>query len=160
MRITFPGGSYVDARPTGEHACLFPGSHIGTHLGVLPLAGEGRPNQDVLYLRVAPSGPFKIAGQGHDDGLAWEWSGGVWSTHGPTNGVSPVMYDRGGNLLIVRPGPDVTSQGYRFTDENGRVFSGDETYADKDRRIWEYTTLGGVTIGQGEHGGCEVIIEE
>lgn len=161
MRIAFPGGSYIDGRPSGEHAVLYAGSHIGSHLGVLPLAGDGRPNQDVLFLRITPSGEFKIAGQGHDDGLCWEWASGQWATHGPTHGVSPVIYDNAGTLLIVRPpvpGHEQTSQGYRFVDASGRVWFGDETYADKDRHIWEYTTLG-VTVGQGES-GCHVLTPE
>lgn len=157
-RLSFPGGSYCDSKPSGEYAVLFAGSHLQTHLGRIELPGE-----DVLFVRVGfwrtADGRlvFAITGQGHDSGVCWLWAEGAWTEHGPTNGVSPAIIDNDGNLLIVRPGPDVTSQGYRFADEHNRAWMGDETYADKDRQIWEYTTLAEVTIGQGES-GCQVLL--
>jgi hypothetical protein len=41
------------------------------------------------------------------------------------------------------------SQGYRYIDSNGNPVSGDATYADPARQLWEYTTQGDITIGQG-----------
>lgn len=157
-RLSFPGGFYCDGLPSGEHAVLFPGSHLQTHRGRIDLPGE-----DVLYLRITNIGGFKIAGQGHQSGLAWLWDSadGQWRSFGLTHGQSPVIFDAQGNLQVFRySGPNTSSQGYRYVAEDGRIVTGDETYADPSRQIWEYTTLAGVTIGQGGQGGCEVLLPE
>ncbi len=151
-RYSYPGGSYCDSAPSGEFAVLYPKQFVQTHLGPIELPGE-----DVLFLRITTFGGFGMCGQGHDSGAAWQWRNGAWSEYGPTNGVSCVMFDKGGGLLIVRPGPDVTSQGYRQLDDAGEPVMGDPTYADKVRQIWEYSTLAGVTIGQGGNGGAIVL---
>ncbi len=151
-RFSYPGGSYCDSAPSGEFAVLYPKQFVQTHLGPIQLPGE-----DVLFLRITTFGGFGMCGQGHESGAAWQWRNGAWSEYGPTNGVSCVMFDKGGGLLIVRPGPDVTSQGYRQLDDAGEPVMGDPTYADKARNIWEYSTLAGVTIGQGGNGGAIVL---
>jgi hypothetical protein len=130
-----------------------PNSHIATNIANISL-----PPQEVaaggmgpLYIRVA-SNPFRFAGQSHVGLGVWEWNDFKWTLlQPPSCGVSPIIYDAG-NVLRWSTDCAIGSQGYRYVAEDGRLVTGDETYADPTHKIWEYTTLGGITVGQGEHG--------
>jgi len=144
--ISVPGGWYGEARVDGQYAVLVTGSHIQTHAGVVPLPDA----TNVLFVRVTPNGVFRIAGQDHKGRGNLEWFEGTWRLVGDSYGVNPVLYDLGG--VLHQGAPRFGSQGFRYAATDGRIFTGDETYADPSRRIWEYTTYGDVTIGQGESG--------
>jgi hypothetical protein len=143
-RLEFPGGWYGAARPDGVYVVGIRGSHLETSSGRI----EFPEGQDPLYLDLSPVGPLRFAGQGARDNAAWEWAG-AWHVADPVAfGVNPALYLSSGALLVSHGGA-VGSQGYRYEDETGRVWTGDETYADPGRHVWEYTTRGGITIGQG-----------
>lgn len=146
--MDLPGAQYPDARPDGRFVALVPSQHLVTDTGIVPLPS----GQDVLDLRLAPDG-VRIAGIGHQDDQAWLWGGQAWSAHGVTLGPRSVMFDARGALLTVPgAGHPAGSQGYRYVDDAGAVVYAWQTYADPARHIWEYTTYGDVTIGQGGAG--------
>lgn len=146
-RLDFDGAWYGENRVDGKLAVLFSGQRIVTHDSVLPLPG----GVNVLYTRVSPDGcPFKIAGQDHSGRGNVEYDGSTWHIAGDSYGVSPVIYDR--NCQLHQAKPQHGSQGFRFVGESNRIFTGDETYADPSRAIWEWTQHGDITIGQGERG--------
>ncbi len=139
-RRVFAGGWYATALPNREYAVLIGNSHVETHRGRVELPA----GQNVLRPRIAPG---KFAGQGHQDTQAWLWDGLRWTSHGPAHGVGPVIFDRAGRLVIATAAQG--SQGYRYVDEAGRLWTGDETYADRSNHLWEWTTRGSIQCGQG-----------
>ncbi len=146
-RLEIPQGWYGENLPSGEYAVAVPAkSVVMTHLGAVPF-GPDSP----LYVRVTNVSGFKFVGQGHATGQTVEWTNGVWSTKGPSCGVSPVIYDLAGVLHISQCGP-VGSQGWRYVADNGTLVTGDSTYANPALKLWEYTTHGDITIGQSEDG--------
>lgn len=142
-RLDLAGAFYCDATVGGAFCALRWDLHIQTSTGTIPLPGE-----NVLFLRLSRSG--QIAGQAHVTGKALLWNGSVWNNAGTTHGVSPCVFDAAGNLVVATLAQG--SQGYRYCASDGRLVTGDETYADPARQIWEYTTYGDVTIGQGNTG--------
>jgi hypothetical protein len=152
-RQFFAGGWYVDALPSfhsGEFAVLYPGSHIQSHIGRIELPGD-----EPLYLRITNIGVFKFAGQAHNSARTLEWDG-AWHDRPVACGVSPVIYDGFGQLLISQCGP-VGSQGYRYVNAaDGRVITGDQTYG-SSFGLSEWSEYAGLYIGQGhDSGGCLV----
>lgn len=150
-----PRGWYCDARPSGAYVVLIRDSHLITDRGRVELPH----GQNLLYVALAPDG-IRFAGQGHRDDLAWEWTGSQWVSHGHAPGVRPCIYDAAGVLRIARAGGPTGSQGWRCVAPDGSLVTADATYADPQRRIWEYTDLSGVTIGQsgdGPHGPDAVL---
>jgi hypothetical protein len=148
-RQFFPGGSYVDALPSGEFCVLYFGARVDTHRGSLTLPpGEQGP----LFLRCSNVGGFKFAGQAHDGlgGYEWREAEGWRAFPPPCCGVSPVIYDRDGMLHISDC--SIGSQGYRFVDADGRIFSGDETYG-SPYGLNEWSRYQDLYIGQGHQGG-------
>lgn len=144
-RTEYPGGTYVDALPSGEFATLVPSSHIQTHLGRIELPGD-----QPLYHRITNVGGFKIAGQAHQSPRTLEWIGGTWHDRPVACGVSPVIYDAAGVLHISDC--SIGSQGWRYVDANGALVTGDQTYG-STFGIAEWSEYGGLKIGQGYDGG-------
>lgn len=143
-RVAYPGGWYCEAQPGGAIVADIRGSHYETRTGRVEYPSNG----EALYVRLRADGGAFV-GQGATDGQAWEFIGGAWrSADSLAFGVSPVIYDRGGNL-VVSHGGSVGSQGFRFVDENGRIWTGDETYADPARHLWEWTARPAARCGQG-----------
>lgn len=139
----FEGAWYADALPNGEYAVLFRDREIWTHAGKVPL-----PTQNVLYVRVAPG---RLAGVGHRDDFAWEFThgdepGGGWRAIAPAVGVNAVAYDNNG-ALIINDG-HLGSQGIRYFDGANNVVTGDATYFRKDLLLNEWTELDDVIVGQ------------
>lgn len=145
-RIELPGCWYVDALPTGEYAAACRGSKpVQSHLGELgkPEAGDGP-----LYLRLAATGPFRFAGQSHIGLGTWEFTNGGWQLRPANCGISGAIYDATGILRLSDC--SIGSQGWRYVEDGtGRLVTGDATYADIPRQLWEWTTHGDITIGQG-----------
>lgn len=134
VRMTFPGGWYADARPSGAYVVLMPGSHLDTDRGAVPL-----PNgQNLLYVRMAPDG-IRFAGAGHQDDRIWEWDGSHWLERGPAYGVSPVIYDRDG-VLRINTG-SWGSQGARFVNDLNWIVTADESYFSAPMELSEWTKL-------------------
>jgi hypothetical protein len=150
----YPGALYGVNLVSGEQAICFP-DRVATHLGRVD-----NPNGDYLmFPRITTVGGFAITGKAHTGGNAWV-NAGSWIDDGPSNGSWPAIFDRAGTLHIIRPGPDVTSQGYRYVDEQNRLILGDDTYYSPAMGLSEYTTLAGVSIGQGhDRGGVRVMID-
>jgi len=131
------GGAWVATTWTAVH----------TQAGVLPL-----PDEALLYPRL----DVRIAAQGQRSGIAWEWDGVQWRNRGATFGVNPVIYTRDGQLHLAKM--EDGSQGFRYVDELGQIVTGDESINSSTplaqalglTGFWEFTHLGGVTIGQGE----------
>lgn len=150
-----PGGTSGDFLPSGEFA-VGVSNGVETHLGFKAVEP---PESGLLYPRVTNVGGFKFAGQGHSDDLreTWLWDG-TWKKQGKSTGTSPVIFDTTGQLLIIRPAPDQTSQGYRQIGPDGHPILGDASY-----QVWnglnEYTNLGdGLYIGQGNRDGSGVCV--
>jgi hypothetical protein len=152
-RAEFPGGWYAEIlpRPNAQSVVLIGNSHLESSV-----AGRvDLPNgQNVLFTRI---GPGCFGGQGHVDGGGWVWNGG-WSNRGIAHGVSPLIFRPGTcDPLIATPAQG--SQGYRFIDDAGRAWTGDETYADRVNQIWEWTRRGNIACGQGPEHGYHCLID-
>jgi hypothetical protein len=150
-RLDLPLYWYAEALTSGAYCALLPGQHVRTHLGEFPLP-DGSDNP--LYLRCTDASVFKMAGQSHGGKGTWEWSEGSWQVLSPSFGVNPHIYDRYGVLRIATE----SHQGFRYIDDAGRLWTGDETYADPSRRIGEYTTHGDITIGQSGY-SCQALYQ-
>ncbi len=150
-RIEVPGGWYGENLPGGEYAVAVPASlqvvmHTGT-IAMPPNTGLGP-----LYMRVSNVGGFKFAGQSHGSFETLEWVNGAWEHRAPACGVSPVIYDLTGLLHISDC--SIGSQGWRQIADNGDLITGDATYSSATLKLFEYTTHGGISIGQGPESGC------
>lgn len=147
QKLTIAGGWYAEAWPAGQYACLVPRQKIVTHLGDIPLP-NGTDNP--LFLRgfIQFQGDFKLAGQSHEGRGTWEYkrARAAWEiVTADSYGVNPVIYDHNG--LLHLGALQYGSQGFRFVDAQNRIWTGDETYADPSRRIWEWTQHGDLTVG-------------
>ncbi len=150
----FPGGWYADARPHGEFVVLMPDSHLETHAGRLPLPF----GMNLLFPRVPPEPhPYAVAGQLHRDPQNAEWKPDTgWRKVGPSYGVSPVIYRAG---VLHQNVPANGSQGFRYVDDAGRIWTGDETYHRPDLQVHEYTVLsGGIVVGQDSRSERAIIV--
>lgn len=147
--LDFPGGWYCDARPDGRFAVIM-ADRVITNTGDLPLLDGARP----LYVRLAESG-LNLAGQHERTNHALEWDGQWTERPEIACGTSGVIYDRA-NVLHAADCAVVGVNGYRYIAEDGRLVTGDETYAPKPHVPWicEWTDLGdGLYIGQGQPWG-------
>jgi hypothetical protein len=143
-RHVVDGGWYADALPTGAWAA-------SRHADDLLVTDKGvlTPPERLLFVRLADDG--RIAGQGHTSNKAVEYKAGAWKVLPYTAcGVSPVIYDANGHLLISDCGPGIGSQGYRYVTATG-VVVGDQSYGPKHGvDLFEWTDLGnGYRVGQG-----------
>jgi hypothetical protein len=146
--LVIPGAWSVAARPGGSFVACVAGSHVITGWGRVELPR----GQNLLYADLARDG-VRVLGVGHQDDRAWLWDGREWKDRGPAFGPRAVIFDGQDQPLIVRgPGTETGSQGWRYIADDGRPVSSDSTYEDLVRRIWEHTTHGGITIGQGGKG--------
>lgn len=156
---TIPGGSYVDAWPTGEYCALIVGSHVETHLGPIPLPpGE---SFGPVFLRCTPAGGFKMIGLSHD--IAWtlfEWTQatGQWRAipYGPpTAGNNPAIYSLTGDLIDapIPIGDGFSSAGYRQVSAQNVPVLGQDTYFSPAMRLSEYSAAVDLFIGQGHDAG-------
>jgi hypothetical protein len=129
--IRIPHGWYCDGTPAGAWVALVADSHLETDAGRVELPH----GQNLLYVRMAPDG-MRFAGVGHRDDLCWQWNVMLrrWDSHGLAFGPRAVSYAPDGSLQVIRHPPAAP------------------TLHDKDRRIHEYTELGGLTIGHGGNG--------
>lgn len=149
----FPGGWYADALPGGEFVVLITGSHLETHRGRVELYR----GQNLLFPRCTTVGGWRFAGQMHVDGRNVEWRDGHWTVLGTSYGVSPVIYDRAG--VLHQNVPANGSQGFRYVDDAGRIWTGDETYHRPDLQVHEYTVLsGGIVVGQDSRSERAIIV--
>lgn len=143
---TFNGGWYCDVLCSGEYAVTrWDSKTIETHLGPL------EPPERVLFPRITTVGGFRIAGQGHETDRAIEWNGGWHVFAFKACGVSPVIYDQAGRMLVSDCGHGIGSQGFRFVRPDGTAASGDSSYAPANGiDLFEWTDLGdGYRVGQG-----------
>lgn len=152
-RLEFPGAFYGDASPSGAYAVNIPGVGVKTHLGTFPVPG----GDSILFVRMTEVGEFKFAGQSQTGRGTWEWTQSKGYTLLTTLacGVSPVIYDLQGVLHISNC--SIGSQGWRFVTDAGVLMTGDQTYADAARNVWEWSTYLDLTIGQGGNGGAVAI---
>jgi hypothetical protein len=148
-RLSVAGGRYGDILTSGAYAVMTLVEMV-THRGPIAYTIDR-----ALYPRITEVGGFQIAGQAAAGGGCLHWHDGKWHRDPRTSiGASGHIFDKQGRLHIIAGG---TSQGYRYVSESGGLVLGDATYADKARRIYEYTTYGDLTAGQGEHSGCLVL---
>lgn len=146
-RLEIPNGWYGDNRPDGKFAVLVTGTKIQTDSGDIAL-----PGYNVLFPRIPPQGEFKVAGQNHGGNDNLEWVNGEWHSVGASYGVSPVIYDWNGVLHqnVVAFG----SQGLRYVAYDNTLVTGDQTYVNPALGLYEFTTYGDISIGQGGNGGA------
>lgn len=172
-RLRIPGAWYTDTAVTGEWAALIRDSRIATSAGDVPLC----PGGNVLYLRMLMSGGVMyLAGQGHQDGKAYLWTGLKWlvctaQTNGQkvvafgpdglyvcTTGQSISVYALDGTFLRSMPTP-TGSGGIQFVTPQGEVVTGDTTYrADTHAPfLAEWNYAGGIYVGQSYVDGCVAV---
>ena len=172
-RFVIAGGLYGDHLPSGEFCVTVPGVHCTTHLGLVALPpGE---TFGPTFPRCTRVEGFRFTGQAHDteNPAAWEWdslnltaAGSGWDSYPPPAcGVSAVIYDNDGVLHRSDCGPGVGSQGYRYVTPDNVIISGDATYSidlGAGRKLFEYTDVGGLLIGQAAYdgGGAQVWDQE
>lgn len=161
FRLPLPGATYAVALVGGEWVALYP-EHIKTSRGRVNFPGEPvLALQGVMFHNV-----IYMAGQGHQTGSAWLWSGTSWRNLGPTHGVRPCAFGNGtlwvatsgerAKLIYLETGEVVSkplpvgSQGIRFVTD--QPVTGDATIFDGD--IHEWIQRDDVRIGQGHEGGC------
>jgi hypothetical protein len=156
-RIDVPGGWYAFACVNGEYGALVKDVRLDTRVGVVPLPS----GQNALYLTGACDGSGRIASVGHRDDNAWEWTG-AWTSRGLAFGPNAVIYDAAKLLQVVwGPGTPTGSQGWRYVADDGRLVTGDESYADPARHLWEYTVRGDIRCGQGgDEEGLQCLIRD
>lgn len=164
----FPGGLYAVALPGPHWAVLYPGSHIDSGVGTIPL-----PGFDIIEFDITMAGGiFKLAGKAQrepdsPDRGTWQWTqrDGWEHVSLTAHGTYPCIYTKDGTLVLADPIHN-GSQGWRYVAEDGSLVTGDDTLT-ADRRIgrglglkdfWEYAYLGGVVIGQGDT-GCDVFLD-
>lgn len=155
VRLEVPNGWYAEAQTNGTYAVALLDGPVVTDHGTVP---QPAPGDRPLYVRSSRDG-VRFAGQSQAGAGSWEWTGSAWRLDpNPAFGVSGLIYDAESVLRFAVPG--VTgSQGFRYVDDTtGRLVTGDETYSDPMRRIFEFTTHGEVTIGQGLD-GCIALTE-
>ncbi len=143
-REVYPGGTYCDALPGGPRIVSYLTS----------------PNSErQLYTRIHPAG-IRYAFVGHETDHAWEWDGTQFLDHGLAVGVNAVIYNNSGTLHVNGPGAPHGTQGFRFFDEGGKLWTGDTTYNGRDQYgLAEWTKQGDVVIGQSYVAGdaCTVL---
>jgi hypothetical protein len=129
--IRIKGGWYCDATPAGAWVVLVKDAYL-LHTGARVELPRG---QNLLYVRIAPDG-MRFAGVGHHDDRCWQWNAVMerWDDMGIAFGPRAVSYTADGALQVIRHPPAAP------------------TLHDADRRIHEYTELGGLTIGHGGKG--------
>lgn len=175
MMIRRVSGWYADATVSGHYAVLVRDSHLETDTGRIELP----QGENVLQLRVLDfDGRRWIAGAGHQSGQAWLHTGDLWRPLGPTFGLHACVFDPRGDVLMCRGGLDsemktwerygllsgasrtftqaTGAQGIRWVRPDGTIITADASYADPARGLWEYTSFGDLTIGQGAESGCVV----
>jgi hypothetical protein len=140
--LSIRGGWYTAALPDGSYVSLVTDSHFQLKDRVVGLNG-----QNLLFLD--SWGPLTFAGSGHKDDQGWKYVNGAWSSHGLAYGPFSVIFDAIGTLVVKHDPPP---SGYRYVADNGALVSASSTYADPARGIWEYTTYGATTFGQGGQG--------
>lgn len=149
-RHVIPGGWYCAARLDGRFAACTPDGRV-----LETDAGQLSPPDRLLFPDLPPSGP-KVAGVLHGVYAAvWadrvaEWDGTEWRVLAAKGcGPSPVIYDHAGQLHVSDCSQG--SQGFRYVAADGRIVSGDATYAPADGvLLHEWTDLGdGYRVGQG-----------
>jgi hypothetical protein len=173
-RLEISGGWYADAHPSGAYAVTVDGQHVATDEGPVAFPGE-----NILYLRLCLfAGHRYLAGVGHQTDQAWLWANresGGWKSLNPAAGVNAcAFWPNRGYLWVCRGGDQADefdllsgggsarrylatgSQGIRWIRADGTILTGDATYVDKARGLWEYTDYGDVAIGQGPETGCVV----
>ena len=154
--INWAGGpdGYGDARVDGSYAVQRGVGIIQTHTGDLRLEGD----TNLLFIRLPYVGKFRIAGKKqHSDanGAGLEWDGSQWTVFAPAPGNNPVIYLSDGiRCWVTALNSPSGALGWRYVADNGALVSCAQSYADSARAIFEFTTKGDVTIGQGQVDGC------
>lgn len=140
---------YGEALPSGEFAVLLPSRGVQTHKGLIPLPPE-ETGKGPLYIRVTNVGGFKFAGQSASlKDTSWLWDGKWTKIQNPAYGVSGLIFTQKGLLLFATP--STGAMGFRFVDESGRVWTGDQTYNDKGKPpLFEWTKHDDVVVGQAD----------
>lgn len=156
-RVTFAGGIYPDARPSGAYAVPIPlQGVVKTHVGPIEFPSiEGR-SPGLMFTRLTEAPSFKIAAKSHTTFNLWVWQGGGWTVDGRiSTGTQGHIWTPEGSLFVVEPAPGAPSQGVQYWD-NGPVY-GHWTYnpfTDLARRLdvsemYAWTYRDGIAIGQG-----------
>ena len=137
---------YGDARWDGRWAISIPGKGLDTDTGLVAC-------ELPVCVRLPHHGP-KIAIVGASSNVAREYDGARWHDKGKPYGTNAVIYDRDDNLVLATKAQG--ANGWRYVDAGGHLVSGDSTYADIRRGIFEYTEYEDIAIGQGSPEGVVV----
>lgn len=142
---------YGAARWDGFYAVSIPMTpFVETLIGPIPQP----PGAPARFLALPALGS-RIACGAQGNNHAWEWADGGWQDRGATCGNNPVIYARN-DLLAVADAKckgSTGALGWRYLRADGVLVSAESTYADKFRKIWQYTDFGDVAIGEGSPTG-------
>lgn len=149
---TIDGGWFGDCLPTGEWVSLIGRLRIETSFGPVGLPERGGDFLGPRYLRMSnePSHGFQMAGQSDGQPGTWVYranSAEKWTLDPRiSHGESAHIFDLNGNLLIIEPAANQTSQGFRYLTEDGIPVRGDSAILFDD--ISQPSTFGNIVIGQ------------
>jgi hypothetical protein len=155
---------YGDCRATpGEYACLLPDRYVESSFGGYTFQNPLAPNnENINYLRIpykAGDGRYAGGGQNTDRSLEWLWPAG-WVPQGPFYGPNAVIYGAADQFVQVTSRAEYqATAGWRYVDFGGELHSCASTYANVTAGVYEYTTLAGVTIGQGSKPDMGAVVE-
>lgn len=175
-REILPGHVYGDVLPSGEFVATQIGSDKITIGGVGVLDA---PFPQPMFNRIIKAdGRLKIASKSHSPGNIWTWDAGWTSTPYDSSGVQGHAWNPDGTLVFIRPAADQESQGLRYFDPSvpahlGNLdilkktpgwVTGSPSYGPDSSlahylgvsRLFEWTKLGDVAVGQGESGGAVI----
>lgn len=151
------GGWFGDSLLTGERCSLIGTSHIvigrlddkaSNRRIELPETGPGILGPRYLRMSNEPRRGFQMAGQSDGRPGTWLYRDGKWQLDPRiSNGESAHIFDLQGELQIIEPAANQTSQGYRYIDENGQLILGDNTILLNEVSQWN--RMGDTLIGQG-----------
>lgn len=172
-REQFAGAIYADNLPTGEYAySRINGGAVVTHQGsiAVPVA--------MMFNRITTAGGFRIAAKSQDPGTVYVWAGSWADTGRNSHGVQGHAWNPDGSLAVIDAGGEQESQGLRFYDPSlpaaianldllGRTpgwVTGSPSYGPTSplsqflgiTRLYAWTKLGEVTVGQGGDGGAVI----
>lgn len=175
-RLEVPNAIYGDCLPTGEHYAGRAGRAAVSHLGDISLpTGENF----MMWNRITKAGGFKVASASNATGKVWVYANGAWTLDGRiSHGTQGHAWRPDGSLAVLEPAGGQDSQGIRFwypqapanianTDVLGRTagfVTGSPSYGFGTElakhfgvtRLFEWTYLDGIVVGQGDNGGAVI----
>ncbi len=154
-RLQFDGAWEGDCLPGGAFVAAYPDRRLMTH------QGTWHTSDWIRYPRLSPVTGF-VAGQTQAEGgvgRILEIRADGETDLGQACGNSATLYGPDGTLYRNHDcAAPYYGQGFRYFDAtSNRAVPAWETYIDSSRQIYEYTSIGAITIGQGPESGVHIL---